>query len=653
MIKKLLYNIFNFKQAKEKNSTQKTFDFVPLFVFLRRKIKQTEKSEGINKSIDDFLKLNSENQIVKFPSCYLLVEKYLLEIEEQFDSSQQVIRHKIIELFPDLISISPSIQIIFESKDRQELFIFNQYAVSILNASILILGAKGNNHLVDLKDAFLRAQLKKNSIPNELKDQYQYDNSETISSFFKKIFLQIFLEIEDYLGEQTAMRIFENQYQTIASSYAHLQSFAQLINVLPGKVLNEEKINILSRNQIENLLIGKINSLENFNEAINAKNIELETAQKELTKVKDEYKRSSNQFSTVLETIAQGIVTFNNSGIIILVNRKVEEMWGLNRSELLGKSVENLFLPESLNHILYNSDQRNLNKVHRSLLEVIALRKNGSIFPTEMSLSSFYLNKGIFFTAAINNIEFKKQEEQQKEALIDKIRKNNDDLKNYARVVSHDLKTPIRGIKNICEWLDEDKRTQLDAEGQEYLDLMKRKVAQIEQLIEGILEYSKAGIENSHIEKIDVKKLVEDTLNLIEIPQKFDIQVSEKLPNIFAEKIKMKQVFQNLITNAVKYNNKEEGTINISSSEDEKFWYFSVADNGIGIEQQYFNKIFEVFQTLHQKDKFESTGIGLSIVKKIIDQHKGFISVESQLDIGSTFTFSIDKKLNQEKIKFE
>ena len=327
-------------------------------------------------------------------------------------------------------------------------------------------------------------------------------------------------------------------------------------------------------------------------------------------------------------------------------------MWGFNRTELIGKSIENLFLPESLNHILYNSDKNRPQLNLRTQIEVNALRKNGTMFPAEMSLSSFYLNKGIFFTAAIHDITMKKAEEQQVEDLMNKIKRNNLDLKNYARVVSHDIKTPIRGIKNICDWLNEDNRDQLDESGKKYLDLLQTKVQHMEQLVEGILAYSKAGIENSNLELINVDHLLQETIELISPPQNISIELQENLPEIYAEGVKLRQVFQNLITNAIKYNDKEKGIIYISYSQDELYWYFSVADNGIGIEKKFFDKIFEVFQTLHPTDRFDSTGIGLSIVKKIVEQHKGTIEVESQPGVGSTFSFSIYKKLKEEKIKY-
>lgn len=640
-------NIFKKKTRGQISNNLDEIDFVPLFVFLRRKISSKEKADGVLKKIEEFLKMPHKKQLEVFPSYYLFIEKYLLEIENQFDASFEVLRKKIKELFPDQINVHPSIHIIFEEQHQQELYLKNRFALYVLNAAIEILGAKGENSLINLRDAFDTASRNNFVITSELQELMDAREETDVCTYFKRTFQKIFDSISSYLGERAAIRLFENQYQKLAANYAYLNSFALFIDILPGKVLDEEKINILSKSQIENLLLGKIRSLEIYNEAVQHKNVELELTQQELVEAKEQHKKNADQLSTVLETIAQSVITFDNTGIIIMVNQRVEEMWGHNRNSLIGTSVENLFTPGTFNEIFSNSTEVGM----KFTLEVNALKKNGASFPAEMSLSSFYMDQGIYYTAAVHDISLKKIEEQQIEDLLNKIKRNNIDLKNYARVVSHDLKTPIRGIKNIVDWLDEDYRNNMDDQGKEYLDLLKTKIVHMNQMVEGILAYSKAGVENSILDTIDVNDLLKEVVSLVSAPKNFDIQIQENIPKVEAEEIKLKQVFQNLITNAIKYNNKKNGVINISFSENETHWVFSVADNGMGIEEKHHDSIFEVFQTLHPTDRFDSTGIGLSIVKRIVEQHKGKISVESIPDIGSTFTFSISKQLKNERIR--
>lgn len=222
------------------------------------------------------------------------------------------------------------------------------------------------------------------------------------------------------------------------------------------------------------------------------------------------------------------------------------------------------------------------------------------------------------------------------------LREKNNELDQFAYVVSHDLKAPLRGISNLIEWLEEDHGKEISPAISHNLERIKGRTNRLENMINGLLEYAKIGKTKNEVEVVNIQTMIEEIIDLI-VPDGYDVQIRNLLPIIVTEKLYIEQVFSNLINNAVKHNNRKNGKITITSKELANFYEFSVIDNGPGIEAEYFDKIFVIFQTLQERDAFETTGIGLAIVKKIVEDHKGAIKVESVVGEGSTFTFSWPK----------
>ncbi|GAL85418.1 hypothetical protein MYP_2647 [Sporocytophaga myxococcoides] len=223
--------------------------------------------------------------------------------------------------------------------------------------------------------------------------------------------------------------------------------------------------------------------------------------------------------------------------------------------------------------------------------------------------------------------------------MSEKLKKSFSELDNYAYVVSHDLKVPLRGIYNLVHWMEEDYGSEFSPEVHKYLDKLKGRVERMESLINGLLEYSKIGRTSQPLEEVNVNELLADIVDSI-VPGDFEVRVSNKMPVIFTEKLRIQQVFSNLISNAVKYKGNKPGIITIISKEIPDGVEFTVEDNGVGISPEYHNKIFGLFQTLREKHEVESTGIGLSIVKKIIEDKKGNIRVVSNEGEGAAFIFT-------------
>jgi len=250
----------------------------------------------------------------------------------------------------------------------------------------------------------------------------------------------------------------------------------------------------------------------------------------------------------------------------------------------------------------------------------------------------------------INELNNALNELQKKEILLKEksndLEKSNKELRDFAFIVSHDLKAPLRGINSLVAWIISDYRGKLDEQGEEYLSLLQSRANHMTNLIEGVLQYSRVDrIDDIRIET-DLNILVSEIIDLLSPPSHIDVEIVGKLPSIVIERTRITQVFQNLISNAIKYMDKPHGKISISCTENGEFREFHVADNGPGIDKKYFDKIFQIFQTLTSADKLESTGIGLTIVKKIVEYYGGKVKVSSIVGKGSTFTFTLPKTIN-------
>ncbi|MBU7585614.1 MAG: GHKL domain-containing protein [Nostoc sp. TH1S01] len=247
-------------------------------------------------------------------------------------------------------------------------------------------------------------------------------------------------------------------------------------------------------------------------------------------------------------------------------------------------------------------------------------------------------------------VQRKKSQERMAE-LLQELKHTNQELNDFAYIVSHDLKAPLRGIGLLSEWLMNDYADKFDNEGKDLINKILIRVNKLQNLIDSILEYSRIGRIREEKREVNLHNIVRDVIEILEPSKDIQIEISEIFPIIYCEKTKIEQVFQNLLSNAIKFLGKPQGKIIVGCTEEEDYWKISIADNGIGIEEKYFTKIFQIFQKLSPTPDSESTGIGLSIVKKIVEMYGGSIWLESQVDQGSTFFFTIKKTLQIQPVQ--
>ncbi len=349
----------------------------------------------------------------------------------------------------------------------------------------------------------------------------------------------------------------------------------------------------------------------------------------ELKQARKAKSKSENKFRRILETAIDPVISIDEKGIILLCNQAAENEFGYSSVEMVGQNIKMLMpSPYKEEHDTYLANYMRTGKAQIIGLvrELEGERKNGSVFPMELSVSEVQGDGERSFTGVVRNIT------EHKEMI--------DELKQFAYVTSHDLKAPLRAISNLSQWIEEDLGDDLNEEIAGNFALLRNRVLRMENLIQGILQYSRIGSGKPIIVFCNLKEVIDGVVGSIVVPEGFSIKIESEILGVYADQTQIIQVFANLISNAIKHNNNPQGEIRITARECEtniNWVEILVADNGPGIPMQYREKVFQVFQTLQPRDKTENTGVGLAIVKKIIEKQGGKIVILDLDNIGTTF----------------
>lgn len=371
-----------------------------------------------------------------------------------------------------------------------------------------------------------------------------------------------------------------------------------------------------------------------------------EQAEQALTEQAVYLRESEARMRAIVNTAADGIIVINEHGIIDRFNPVSERMFGYTEAEVMGKNVSMLMpTPYHEEHDGYiarylKTGEKRIIGVGR---EVVGLRKDGATFPMELAVGEMRFGERRMFTGILRDITERRQAQERQAQLVQELESANEELKNFAYVVSHDLKAPLRAIGSLADWLSTDYADKFDSEGKEHMGLLISRVRRMGNLIDGILQYSRVGRIKETRVSVDLNALVHEVIDLLSPPEHITITIEHSLPTVVMEKTRIQQVFQNLLSNAIKYMDKGQGVIGIDCMAEQGNWKFSVSDNGPGIEERHFEKIFQLFQTLTPRDRVESTGVGLALVKKIVEMYGGKIWVESKVGEGSRFSFTLPR----------
>jgi PAS domain S-box-containing protein len=514
-----------------------------------------------------------------------------------------------------------------------------------------------------------------------------------------------FIKLSDAAGREVGdILVMKNVSNELASLHALLMVIATLCFLIASALISFFYIHIAG---IEKRLINAHASLateiekrketevelrkhrDNLEKTVKNRTAELEEANKRLheenaerKKAEEELKSSLSLLSASLESTADGILIVDRKGKLTRWNQKFVDMWKISEEVLSSRDDE-----KTINHILAQlaAPEQFVAKV-RKLYEQ----------PEESSFDQIEFLDGRVFDRysqpqrigddivgrvwSFLDVTERKRAEQRQTQLFEQLEKsnrhlqqentqrikaeesleklNNDlqfavaqlsssnkHLREFDHLAAHDLKTPLRGIGTLAQWLLNDYYGKFDDYGRKQVNLLVRRVERMDGLINAILQYSTIARNKQNERQVDLNPLIKSVIADIKPTPNITITVNQNLPVLTCEEEQIRQVFYNLVANAVKFTDKPDGHITIDCEDEKYFWKFSVADNGPGIEPQHFERIFRLFQTLSDREEAESIGIGLTIAKKIVELYSGKIWLTSTVGVGSTFFFTLPKQL--------
>jgi PAS domain S-box-containing protein len=346
-----------------------------------------------------------------------------------------------------------------------------------------------------------------------------------------------------------------------------------------------------------------------------------------------------------IDTLNSGIILLDKNGRIFWANETVGRLFYINRDELVGKEIRKALAPCQPFFVEPGSFDR-VTSPNGQERFTFTLRGRGEERILEMVRIPVQTEKyhGGWINHYIDITEIKRLEASLREKTR-RLEESNKRLEEFNHVVSHDLKGPVRRIESFAQILLEDYHEKLDEEGLDCLTRIKNQAIRMANLIDDLLTLASIGAKEEPLEEVQLSSVIQETAEELDFMlQGVKLEVERPLPTVLANRTRMGQLFANLISNAVKYNDKAEKSIWIGWEEEDGYFKFYVRDNGIGIERQYWEKIFGLFEVLHPNGDYESTGAGLSICKRIVENHGGKIWVESEPGKGSTFYFTIPKR---------
>ncbi len=372
----------------------------------------------------------------------------------------------------------------------------------------------------------------------------------------------------------------------------------------------------------------------------------VEQQTKELLSLAEILAESENKIRAIVDTTVDGIITINEKGVVESYNQACTRIFGYSANDVIGKNIRKL-MPEPYhsehNMFLQNYQDTNTPKIIGIGREVQGLRQDGTVFPIDLAVSHVQLDSRVIYCGIIRDITERKKIEKELHNTLDLLSKSNKELEQFAYVSSHDLKSPLRAIDQLAVWIEEDLGSNLHGEVKENLDTLRGRVKRMETLLDDLLEYSRAG-RNVNVKQnssLSGHQMLEEIKLLLNIPKNFNIIATSQFSSMQLYKIPLQQVLLNLIGNAIKHHDKEKGEITVSVEDaDREIYKFIIKDDGPGIQKKFHEKVFEMFQTLQSRDKVEGSGMGLALVKKIVNSRGGEVYIQSGNECGTEVIFT-------------
>ena len=355
-------------------------------------------------------------------------------------------------------------------------------------------------------------------------------------------------------------------------------------------------------------------------------------------------KRIDNELTTIFDNAPSAMLKVDIDGIVRMANKAATDLLGYSKKELLGMLVENL-IPERYR----NTHKQNRANFKRTASirpmgagrELGMLHKNGKEIPVEIGLTPVNLEHGIEVITGIRDLTADKHASRLLQERATELERSNKDLDEFAYVASHDLKAPLRGINQLAAYIEKDSGHLLTEESKQDLALIRNRINRMDLLLESLLQYSRLGRNESVPEIIDTETMLKQVIDLYVPTERFEVQILNKLPDIYTPKVAFNVVLRNILMNAVKHHDCERGAITVSSYVDDQYCNLVIADDGPGIDIKYKDKIFQMFQTLKSRDELESSGMGLALVKRTLEIHEGKVELIPGEGRGASFKIQL------------
>lgn len=413
-------------------------------------------------------------------------------------------------------------------------------------------------------------------------------------------------------------------------------SFIDRINniLLSRKPVLNEEILMQNGSIYERDYIPLFKNNENYGHLWNYRDVTLKK------KYNSEIELQKQKYSSIIANMNLGLLEVDNKDEILFCNHSFLEMSGYREEELIGKKASEIFLDKDSKKILKHQTLKRLDG-YSSSYEINIKNKNNEVRTWLISGAPNYdINGKLMGSIGIHlDITDNKKLQIEKDKLLEELKNRNEELTEYAHIVSHDLKSPLRNISALTNWIKSDNIKNLNKESLDYFNHLESTVERMEDLISGILKFSAINSDFVQSEVLDLNLEIEKLIATLHYNSNISVKIVNNLPTIKTNKIRTLQIFQNLLQNAINHIDKEQGLVELGYELTNNSHVFFVKDNGIGIDEKYQNKIFKIFYTTRNNPN--STGIGLAIVKKIIDFYGGKLWLESKIGEGSIFYFSI------------